>query len=225
MIDRNSPSYLAAKDRVKISHFTEKGYDIRGIIHVGANDGYELKFYQQMGVEHIMAFEPIEEALEKLLSTWPSNSTRLSYSKIALGSSSELKRLNLTKGDGKSSSFLNRTSTRLEAWPDEIPTGERRLVEVVRFDEFIESPKSGAINIADYNCLVVDVEGMELEVLKGFGKYLKEMDLLSIECSEQPIYEGGVSARDVIDFLTDFQQDSPITEHDDIMFIRKDLLK
>ena len=42
VIDRASSQYQAVKDKVKIGYFTERGYDIIGLIHVGANDGYEV---------------------------------------------------------------------------------------------------------------------------------------------------------------------------------------
>jgi len=38
-------TFEEAQDRVKIGHFTRKGYKIRGVVHVGANDGFEIQFY------------------------------------------------------------------------------------------------------------------------------------------------------------------------------------
>ncbi len=95
----------------------------------------------------------------------------------------------------------------------------RRYEEIIRFD-------AAGIDISGaYNTLVIDVQGMELQVLRGFGEQLKEFSFLVVECSEVPMFEGEAPADAVIDYLLEmgFLQDSPVYSHDDVMFIRKDL--
>jgi hypothetical protein len=64
---------------------------------------------------------------------------------------------------------------------------------------------------------------MELNVLQGFGEYLQGFDNIKVECSEPPIYEGGASASEVIEFLENcgFVQDSDIVRHGDVKFKRR----
>ncbi|KKL26568.1 hypothetical protein LCGC14_2394040, partial [marine sediment metagenome] len=80
-----------------------------------------------------------------------------------------------------------------------------------------------AIVPEDYNCLVVDVQGMELQVLKGFGPHLDGMDCLNIECSETPVYEGEAPAYDIVVWLAarGFYNITPIQAHNDILFVKR----
>lgn len=53
-------------------------------------------------------------------------------------------------------------------------------------------------------CLAkVDVEGFELEVLKGMERRIQEIDLFIIETSLATLYEGGANAADVVSFMQD----------------------
>ena len=81
---------------------------------------------------------------------------------------------------------------------------------------------SDIIELKDYNCLVVDVQGMELQVLKGFGPHLDGMDCLNIECSEVPIYGGEAPASEVVAWLGErgFEAISPIEPHNDVLFVK-----
>lgn len=210
VIDRANPYYQAAKDRVKIGFFTEKGYDIRGVIHVGANDGYEVPYYLHMGIKNVLCFEPLAEARYEFKSRNPT----VECVHYALGNYDGTGSLCVTPGDGKGSSFLP-----LPKWDTVVRTD---TVEMVRFATIADAVwKQG-----DYNCLVVDVQGMELDVLRGMDDHLKKFDFLSIECSQEPIYKGEAPADEVVRFLDrmGFQQDSPIQPHDDVMFINRAVL-
>jgi hypothetical protein len=72
----------------------------------------------------------------------------------------------------------------------------------------------------------VDVQGLELPVLKGFGEKLKWFKMLNVECSAVPVYEGGVPASEVELYLNSqgFVRMTPIEVHDDVMYVRKDCL-
>jgi FkbM family methyltransferase len=198
-------TFQEAVDGVKIGHFVRKGGKIRGVVHVGANDGEEIPFYLALGAQKVMAFEPLAQharlpnQFDKRVWFWP----------IALGDGNYSKVLNVSEGTGKGSTFLQEIDTGYQ-WVD------RQFANVRRFDHLY-------IDLAPYNVLVVDVQGMELEVLKGFGKQLQAFDFLNIECSAVPLYVGEAPASAVIDYLSlqGFEQDTPIQAHDDIMFIRK----
>ena len=231
MIDRNSPIYHEAKWRVKIGHaFLEKGIDIKGVVHVGANDGYEVQWYLQLGIENIMCFEPYSEPAKRFREHYQNDiaSGKVKFYEIGLGDKQETKDLYLGPADGQNSSFLQPT----EDFKDQpnfkdilnAVNGKQSSTTIMRFDKFIDS-RLEKIDLSLYDCLTVDVQGMELNVLKGFGKYLDNFKYLNIECSEVPVYEGSASAQEIIDFLkrNGFRQDSPIEPHNDIFFIRENL--
>lgn len=214
MIDRASPDYKSAKDRVKISHFIEKGYDIRGVIHVGANDGYEVQYYLKMGIGNVLCFEPLAEARLTLLDSdfGPGAITSLVHD-CALGNYDGDGVLNVTAGDGKGSSLLP-----LPRWDKCVG---QQSVSVRRFSTLYPDGPSDR-----YNCLVIDVQGMELDVLRGMDEHLKKFDFLSVECSAVPVYKGEATATEVIAYLDrmGFHQDSPVAAHDDVMFINRNVL-
>jgi FkbM family methyltransferase len=209
MIER-TPEFLAAQDRVKVGHFTRQGFDIGNVLHVGANDGEEISYYLALGAQKVIAFEPGLKAFRRLLKSYGKDD-RVYCLFMALGEHREFRPLHITAGDGKGSSFLTEHESPYEI-VDSVEIG------VIRADS-ISSIYSG------FDTLVVDVQGMELDVLKGFGETLRGFKFLNIECSEKPIFDGESPAEEVIAWLDGqgFQQDSPIFSHDDIMFIRKGL--
>jgi FkbM family methyltransferase len=201
-------TFEEAQDRVKIGHFTRKGYKIRGVVHVGANDGFEIQFYLALGAELVVAFEPLISASSKLFENYGSD-VRVELFNCALGDHEYWQELTIAPGDGQGSTFLPEVTQSFKA------AGTQSTL-VRRFD-------SMGIDIAPCNTLVVDTQGMELQVLKGFGEQLAHFDFLNIECSRVPLYVGGAPAQEVIDYLAEqgFDQDTPIVDHDDIMFVRR----
>lgn len=194
---------LDAADHVEIRHFVKQGYPIEGVVHVGANDGYEIPYYLRLGAKKVIAFEPLKSACEQIISD-----PRVEVHNLALGEANTFKMFNITEGDGKGSSFLE------EFIP--YPVVDRRAVDIARFDSL-------DIDISECNTLVVDVQGFEMQVLKGFSSHLGQFEFLNIECSRVPLYAGEFPAQAVIDYLAEqgFQQETPILDHGDIMFRRK----
>lgn len=206
MIDRNSPDYQEAKDRVKIRFFTEQGYDIRGIVHVGANDGEEVQWYLKMGIDKVLCFEPLQEACAKLIANYPNLRVAARH---ALGNYDGTAQLNVTAGDGKGSSFLPTKDSIGTQW-----------VQVSRWSSFVEFWK---VRVEDFNCCVIDAQGMELDVLRGMDALIQNFDFLMVECGAIPISPGEATAAEVIAYLDrmGFDQETPIPHHNDVMFIRR----
>lgn len=226
-MNRKLDGFKKAEERVKISHFTHKGYEIKGIVHIGTNDWYELEFYLKMGIEKVIGFEPLSEPVERVLNKYGNSDEFLSgmvgIYNVGLGNFNGFININVSAGDGQSSTFLTPTKTHLKEFPDQKPIYKER-VKVKRYADFVKSHSE--INVYDYDCLVLDVEGYEMEVLRGMNGLISHFKYLNIECSGASVYEKGPKAQEVIDYLNDygFQQDSPVEDHNDIMFIRKDLL-
>lgn len=207
-------TFEEAQHRVKISHFTRQGFPITGVVHVGANSGYEIQFYFGLGAHKVMAFEPLNECLVTLHEDWDKDG-RVRIYPCGLSDERIDMALNVSKGDGQGSTFLEEISGPYE-WIDNRP------MQVFRFDRLTDVV-AGEVDLSDYNTLVVDTQGMELNVLRGFGELLKGFSFLNIECSRKSLYVGGVDADAVIKYLDEmgFYQNSPTQDHDDIMFIKK----
>ena len=214
-MNRELDTFVDGENHCKISHFTRKGFDINGVVHVGTNYGYELEQYRKMGIEYFMGFEPLPSAIEAFGKKYPTLATNKEYFfPVALGSVGSYDLLNIASGDGQGSTFLYPIEK--EEFVDDV------VCAVVMFDEFIDFTRMPMDN---FDCLVIDVEGMELDVLIGMEDNLDYFKYLNIECSKDVYYEGGVEADAVIEWLNDmgFIQDSPTEVHNDIMFIRKDI--
>jgi FkbM family methyltransferase len=190
----------------------------RGVIHVGANDGAELQWYLDRGLTPILCFEPNPEAFRRGLSDW-GGSSGIDYVRLALGSKTEALEMRVPlDGDDEKTSRYQPVVTLGHDWTA-VPMGESLIVPVVRFDEWVTDD----FRRQPYGTLVVDVQGMELEVLKGFGVYLQGFDYLCVELSEKPMYEGEPPAGEVIDWLREqgFRQETVTVEHGDVCFSRR----
>lgn len=211
-----------AKDRVKIGHFASPlGYDISGIVHIGASDGYEIQFYLAMGITNIIAIEPLNHTFAMLAESYAPCGVHCI--KKALSNVEEERTFYVTQGDGQGSSLLPPT----KALKDSYEIIREEKLETIRFDSLLDMMPLALIDLGDYNCLVIDVQGHEFEVLEGMSDCLDNFNFLNIECSEVAIYEGGKTAKEVIAYLKQkgFSQITPTEEHNDILFVRQSVMK
>jgi len=205
----------------KITHFTQQGYEIKGIIHAGMNDGEEVYSYKDLGIKNIIGFEPLPGVAEAAAATH-----NIDVVEAALSDKNGYQTLIVTKGDGKGSSIYEPILESEEVkknWGDNAIAVDHIKVRTIRFADWLKKYFIG--DITNYDCLVLDTQGNEMDVLKGMGKYLQYFKYLSIELSETPIYAGEIPAKDVCEWLRSkgFTQDSPIQPHNDVMFIRSDI--
>lgn len=203
----------------KVTHFTQQGYQIKGVIHAGMNDGEEVYSYKDLGIQNILGFEPLPFAAQKAR-----DDHGVRVEEIALSNKNGTDSLLVTAGDGKGSSIYNPILEHNEVkhWKDNANIVDRINVKTQRFDDWY---RASGININDYDCLVLDTQGNEMEVLLGMSIYLHRFKYLSIELSSVPVYEGETSAQEVCDWLVKqrFTQDSEIQSHNDVMFVRSDI--
>ena len=186
--------YDTAKYRVKISHFTEQGFMPKGVIHIGAHDGEEVQYYQMLGIDNIICFEPLPDVVKTFKKKYPD----VRIEQYALSNKTEQREFyNYKDGrEGQSSSFF---PVKIESSAMTGELFEKITVEAIRFDQWMQGKH---INIEDYDCVVIDVQGAELEVLEGLGPWIEFFKYYNIECSEKATYEGGATAKQVVKFMT-----------------------
>ena len=166
--------------------------EITGIIHVGAHYGDEVHSYMQRGVPKVAFFEPLQRNFEILEQNIQSYSDRVSLHKVALGSANGSATMNISSNDAQSSSILN-PKVHLEAHP-EVSFDGTEIVDLAKLDDYEY----------DYNFMVIDVQGYELEVLKGATKTLETVDYLYCEVNQDEVYEGNALIGDIDSFLEDY---------------------
>lgn len=190
---------------------------MKGVVHVGSHRGEELEQYFSEGRSPIICFEP-QELMAK--------DSRVHIVYMALGERSGRMKLRIPRHLHDPNELDTQSASGLMLIPDRArdigwtPTEcVVQGVHVIRFDEWAKLCRfeSGSCSL-----LAIDVQGMELQVLRGAGEYLEGFDEIVAECSQPPIYEGGASTSEVAKFLKKygFKQASPTVPHGDIKFIR-----
>tara|TARA_R100000479_G_scaffold167370_1_gene107760 strand:- start:159 stop:776 length:618 start_codon:yes stop_codon:yes gene_type:complete len=174
-----------------------KQFPITGAMHVGAFAGEELLGYRSIGLANTILFEP-QVSLYELVKSKLLFDEKI-YN-VALGSEDCEKELFISHRDGGvscgsgASSSLLKPKKHLSEHP-EVTFPEIETVKVKTLDEFY---KDG------YNFLNIDVQGFELEVLKGACDSLKNIDSMIVEVNRDEVYSGCPMIEDIDNFLQDF---------------------
>ena len=103
-----------------------------------------------------------------------------------------------TVNHGMSSSIL-KPQKHLEQFP-QIVFDQDEIVEMVRLDDFLSEKEN-------YNFLTIDVQGYELEVLKGSRETLTYISGILTEVNRDELYSNCVRVEQLDDFLKDFDFD------------------
>jgi len=202
------------------TELAKHGCVTRGVVHIGANDGGEIEYYLAAGIENIVCFEPLPSAGAALLEQY-ANDARVKFVPVALGDFNGFGEINATTEHGQQSTFLPVVNERV-AYGEYKPS-YTLTVPVFRFAYLMDSV-TPSINssILAANCLVIDVQGMEMQVLSGMGEWLKHFNHGGIECSGVPVYEGEAPESEIAAFLAanGFTVLNSAGEHGDLLFKR-----
>lgn len=155
------------------------GPPVRGVIHVGANDGAEFPIYEAHGVRRQVWIEPQPEPFARLLERLPVRPGMQAF-QVACGERNGTARMTLLAGNREMSSSLLKPKKHLDYYPQFPAVGEIE-VPIVRLDDLIDE--------RDYNLLVLDVQGYELRCLEGAPRTVRGMDYVLTEVNAEELYE------------------------------------
>jgi FkbM family methyltransferase len=164
------------------------------VVDVGANKGqFALAVRGFQPQARVLSFEPLSGPLGKLHALF-SNDDLIETHQCCLGSSNGELDFNVSKRDD-SSSLLKMSERQVVNYPG-TDLARTQKVQVRRLDEVLSAPllKGGAL-------LKIDVQGFELEVLKGCGDLLHGFSAVYCECSFVSLYAQQAIASEVIEFL------------------------
>jgi N-acetylglutamate synthase-like GNAT family acetyltransferase len=93
-------------------------------------------------------------------------------------------------------------------------------------DTFVQKNK---VNLTDFNFLNIDVQGVELQVIRSFGNAIRLMDYIYSEVNEAELYKGCCLVQEIDDYLDVFgfkRAETYMTpkQWGDALYVRKDLL-
>jgi FkbM family methyltransferase len=160
-----------------------KGFSPATIIDIGASTGcWTLECQSVFPNADYFLVDPLPEN-ESALQNLAQNNRNIRYWLGALGATSGQLELN---HHGDQSSFL----------PSDDFKGKPLSVEMRTLDTLLEDHKLQAPLL-----IKADVQGFELEVLKGATKALEQCEMLLLELFIQRTYEGSILAHDAISYL------------------------
>ena len=153
---------------------------VTGILHGGAHLAEEADDYAAAGVTHVTWFEPQREACAAMARAARPGAT---YVNVALGVRREQRALYLAT-NGQSASLLPPKMA-----PTRYPGVRFEGVEVVA----VERLDDIALVRSDYQMLVLDVQGGELDALVGATGTLRSLRYVQCEITTEELYEGGAT--------------------------------
>lgn len=165
--------------------------DHRTVLDIGASKGQFALFAEgRFPDAQIFSFEPLPGPASTLRSV---TGDRVRLEQVALGSQAGSAEINVSARDD-SSSLLPIGERQVKEFPG---TARRSTatIEVSTLDAAVSRP------VARPCLLKIDVQGLELEVLKGGREVLGEVDEALVECSFVELYEGQALADEVIGFM------------------------
>ena len=157
---------------------------VKGAIHVGAHTGGELDWYEIRGFTRVLWFEPNADLFSILQANIVEHDTHTAYN-IGIHDSLKTATLHIASNDGQSSSILD-LGTHSKHYPD-ITYIKDQEITLMRMDDFLQE---NSINMDEFNFLNIDVQGVELQVIKSFGKLLNKLNYIYAEVNKEELYVG-----------------------------------
>jgi FkbM family methyltransferase len=171
-----------------------RGREIATLVDIGANVGqFSLLVSGLSPNVRIEAFEPLAGPAEVFRKLFAGNPL-VTLHRVAIGSEQKESAMNVSRRED-SSSLLGITSIQTATFPGTEKVG----VEMVRITTLDSELDANSIVAPAF--LKLDVQGYELEALRGCASMLHLFDLVYAELSFVELYAGQALANDVIGFL------------------------
>jgi FkbM family methyltransferase len=160
---------------------------------IGGNDGHWSLTMQRMNpdLEHVVFFEPQSEQCERLRALSLGNVEKVVYE---CGLGSEEGRQSIMGGTA-SASFLEASSAQSDYFPESL-NEESEVVEIKLLDDVYTEE-----SLPTPDVIKIDVQGFELNVLKGARDLLRRTKFLVVELSYREFYKGQPPMSEVLHFL------------------------
>lgn len=178
---------------IELLPFIKKIKKINTLIDVGSNKGQFIllciKFFPNL---LIYSFEPIKEALikQKNLLSFKNN---IYFYNTGIGNKNKIINFFITNR-ADSSSFL--TINKSKNYNKNYYVKEKRKIKIQKLDQILNNKK-----LIKPVLIKIDVQGFELEVLKGSKKILPNIDYLLLEVSKNQMYNKQAIELEIINFL------------------------
>jgi len=166
------------------------------ILDIGGGIGASVKlFTDNFPDKKIIVFEPVEESFNAIKKRFPDN-YNIELVKAAAGNENTEKEINIAARITSSSLLPLEADPKSDVYNEEY-LGQKRVekIRIVRLDDFL------ADNHDEFGIMKIDVQGFEMEVLKGAGKTLKRTDIIVLEVNNHFGYKGSAKYYEIDKYL------------------------
>ena len=182
---------------MNLEEIVKSGFNISGVLHIGAHFGEEIPHYRKLNIPSVL-FEPHPNSFAVLIEKFKGSGDVILVDKALGKEQSKVVLYCETANQGQSSSVL-KPKKHLDHYPH-IKFESTIEVEQITLDSYMDSMENSSL----YNFINIDVQGYELEVLKGATKTLKGIEHIMTEVNWDELYEGCVHIADLDRFLAEF---------------------
>jgi FkbM family methyltransferase len=172
-------------------------YDMKitGVLHIGAHFGQEFDIYESLGIKNTIFFEPLPHVFRELNKKLEGKSVLY---ETALGNTvGKVEMFVESNNQGMSSSILE-PGIHTQQYPH-IVFNNKVTVPITKLDLVMETH-----NKTDYNFICIDVQGYELEVLKGADESLNNIDYIISEVNRAEVYKNCTKVSELDKFLGEY---------------------
>ena len=170
--------------------------NITGIVHVGANEGQEAPIYALAGITDVIFIEAIPEVYSKLVKR--TAAYKPCCIQACLSDTEKEVEFNIANNEGQSSSYLE-FGTHKENHPD-VEFIDKLTLRTTTLNKLVDKYAF----FKGCNMLIMDIQGAELDVLKGGSKMIDQADYIYLEVNEDEVYKGCGTVDQIDAYLKDF---------------------
>jgi FkbM family methyltransferase len=184
----------------------------KGVVHAGAHWAEEHGDYVKAGIRNIAYIEPCKEAFSKMVVGLSGVDARdigdgvritsivekmniICYN-VACGDTEGTMAMHISHNNQGQSNSLLEPNLHLQQHPEVVFT-DAEAVRVVKLDNL-------SLNKKCFDLLVMDVQGYELQVLKGATETLKHIKMIYSEINRGSTYMGNALVEELDEFLKPF---------------------
>ena len=157
------------------------GVHAHGILHVGAHEAEELESYHSYGWGPVIWVEMLPEKFERLKQRFEGDSNNTVIHAACWDSDGDNLPLFRASNNGASSSLLS-PQLHLVVHP-RVSFVEEEGIRTSRLDSIL--PKDTSFDLINF-----DIQGAELQALRGLGEFLDRVKWAYLEINERPLYTG-----------------------------------
>lgn len=169
---------------------------IRGVIHVGANSGFERHLYDAFGLR-VLWVEPIPAVFEILSNNISSFPSQRALNYLVTAEDGKSYEFHIANNGGHSSSILD-FSKHKEMFP-EVTYTETVTLTGARLATLM---KNEGIDVSQYDALVLDTQGSECSILRGASDILGQFRFVKVEVADFEAYENCCQIGELSEFMS-----------------------